>query len=390
MRRWRLLLAVSIAAVACGETSSAALSGQSSTPALVTPTPWPSVAVSPVACGDLPPEKCAISQRYDAEQRQARSSWSAQVLRSYSPIPAVPFVASTPRPTAPPATPTREPSVRQCSARDLVGAYSGDNGAGGTNLRVVAIANTSDTPCGIRGKPSVTILVANRLAEATYAQPADGPVAILPADVERPTPGEPPRPGQLWLTVGFSRSCSSVASWMSTLVVTMPGDGSTLRIDLPSRNLGQPASTPLPSASCQDGPYFPQIGTWDLGVVEPPVPPAPGLALRAVANAPGIAVAGEPFRFEVTITNESDSALTLEPCPNYSISIGGGEDRRRNERHALDCASIGRLAPHGASTFAMEIGVPEDWPVTLDGSLIWVLESSAAGLKLPLGIARRA
>ena len=360
-------------------------------PALVTPTPRPAASATPFDCADLPVEKCEIERRMRSEQQSARDRWNAQAFRSYDPLPAIPFVASTPQPTARPATPTPEPSIRQCTALDLAGAYSGDNGAGGVTLRVVLIANTSATACGIRGKPSVRVLLANRSAEAEYADFADGPLAILPAGVQQPRPGEQPKPGQLWLTVGISRSCSFVSSRMSALLVILPGDGSMLRIDLPPRRSDQPAESPIPSASCSDAPYYPYIGTWALGVVEPPQPPALQSIseLRVVANAPSIAVAGETLHFEVTISNESDTAVAFEQCPNYSVSIGGGGDRHAAERHVLNCASARELGPRLSTTFAMEVQVPGDWPVTLDGELSWSLDSYRAGLKLPLGIARR-
>lgn len=382
-----MLLLIALTAIACGE-ASGALSG-SGAPTLVTPTPWPSSSASPLACGDAPPEKCAIARRQYDEQQGARASSSAQVFRSYSPIPAVPFIASTPRPTLPPATPTPEPPVRSCTASDLTGAYTGDNGAGGTFLRGVAIVNTSGTACGIRGTPSVRILLANRPAEATYAEPADGPLAVLPPNGARPVAGEPPKPGVLSLVVGISRSCSFSTGWMSSLLLILPGDGSAMRIDLPARNSGGSSPTPIPSASCLDAPYFPQIGVWGIGIVVQQAPSASRLQMRAIVNAPGLAVAGETLRFEVVLENNNDTAVTLEPCPSYSMSISWDEGYR-SERHLLNCASSGPLAPHGSATFAMEIGVPADWPVTLNGGLTWFLEGYSAGVKLPLGIARRA
>jgi hypothetical protein len=388
MQRRAMLLLIALAVAACGATSSA-LSGSSSAPALITPTPWPSSVATPFACGELPPEKCAISRRYEDDERAAHASWSAQVFRSYAPIPAVPFVASTPRPKASPPTPTPEASVRVCTASDLAGAYTVDNGAGGVFLRGVAIANTSATACGIRGKPSVRILLANRAAEATYAEATDGPLAVLSPNGVRPVAGAAPQPGVLSLVVGISRSCSFAAAGMSALLVILPGDVSSFRIDLPMRNLGEPAPTPIPSANCLDAPYFPQIGVWNIGVVVPSSGQSPALGVRAVVNAPAIAVAGETLRFEVTLVNEGGDALGLEPCPSYTISIGVGADRGRTERHMLNCAPVGQLAAHGSSTFAMEIAVPADWPVTLDGGLGWSLDGYAAGVKLPLAIARR-
>ena len=150
--------------------------------------------------------------------------------------------------------------------------------------------------------------------------------------------------------------------------------------------------TPIPTERCTDAPYFPYIGAWDIAPVLPVEMPAESFPTLTVSvNSPGIAVAGEVYRFEVTLTNPSSEPFHFTECPNYAMSVSGGaEDRVVRKRHVLRCETVPLLGSHATATFAMELAIPGDWPVTLDGGLGWNLEGYAAGVKLSLGIARRA
>ena len=208
---------------------------------------------------------------------------------------------------------------------------------------------------------------------------------------DAPVPDAALRPGQAWTWVTFSRSCSYLSASASEVAFTLR-DGSIVRVALPARDLGGPMPTPIPTDRCTDAPYFPYVGAWDIAPVLPIEMPAEAFpALTVSVRSPGMAVAGEMYRFEVTLTNPSSEPFRFSECPNYAMwASGGAEDRVVRARHALRCETVPLLASHGIATFAMELAIPGDWPATLDGGLGWNLEGYAAGVKLSLGIARRA
>lgn len=236
------------------------------------------------------------------------------------------------------------------------------------------------------------MVVDGELARATYAD-ADpvGTLVIVEPGLGAPGTAFAPKPGQAWTSIAFSRSCSLLSSSAGRLVLILPADGSELEVDVAARVLGEPKPTPIPSDRCLDAPYFPNVSAWPFAPVVSNSPAEPPTAISVRANAPALAVAGETYRFEITITNDGAQIVRYPTCPNYEVWVyGGAEGRLVRERHALSCETTRELAPHVSATFAMEIGIPADWPVTLDGSFAWILESYRAGLKSPLGIARRA
>lgn len=382
------LLTGGLLAAACGSTASAI-----APPGLISPTPWPAASASPFDCTNLPREKCDIERRIESERRQAQDSWRAQVARTYVPSQGVPFVASTPRPTAAPPTPTPDPAVRRCSADDLLGVVNGSNGAGGTALRPVVLANRSGTPCGLKGRPGVRLLIDGRLADASYveADPNAGELVVLAPGMGPPRTAPSPRPGQAWTSIAFSRSCTFHWRAEGTLRLLLP-DGSALEIEMPAlQPAAGPAATPVPSDGCLDSPYLPSIRAWNFAAAVAPVTASRAFpALAASANAPGFAIAGETYRFQVVLTNVTDQAIRFAECPNYRMSIGDSSGQFVQEQHELNCHRLLELPSRTSATFEMRITVPPDWAITRDGGLSWVLDDYGAGLKLPLAIARRA
>jgi uncharacterized protein DUF4232 len=385
-----LVLAVALLATACGD-AGAALSGVAPG-LLLTPTPFPSP--TPYDCGQLPSPKCDVMRRVEEERREATERWRAQADRSYVPIPGIAFVDSSPRPTLPPTTPSPEPepALRPCAATDLAGALGGTNGAGGISMWAVNIANRSESPCGLKGRPGIRILARASLAPASYADadPNAGHLVVL-----TPGTGAPDSQhavlGQAWTWVLWSRACTAVWSGASTLVLDLPVGGGALAIALPAT--ASPPPTPVPSAECPaDAPYLPSVGAWEFqSRVSPAADSVSVPVITASANVPGFAVAGEILTFQVTLTNPSVDAIRFGECPNFRMWISTGTDGGVvTERHQLNCAVAPGLAPYSSRTFEMRIPVPADWPVTRDGGFGWGLEGYAGvAIKLPLIIARR-
>ena len=260
-------------------------------------------------------------------------------------------------------------------------------------MRAVLIANHGDSACGLKGRPGIRIFAGATLARASYADsdPKAGHLLVLTPGTGAPD-SEHAVLGQAWTWVTWSRACTAVWSGASSLVLDLPGGGGAVAIALPAT--ASPLPTPVPSAECPtDAPYLPSVGAWEFQPrVAPPADSVSAPVITASANAPGVAVAGEPFTFQVTLTNPSVDAIRFGECPNFRMWISTGTDGGVvTERHQLNCAATPNLAPHSSRTFDMRIPVPADWPVTRDGGFGWGLEGYAgAAIKLPLLIARRA
>jgi hypothetical protein len=134
------------------------------------------------------------------------------------------------------------------------------------------------------------------------------------------------------------------------------------------------------------------VGAWEFQPrVAPSADSVSAPVITASANAPGVAIAGELFTFQVTLTNPSAEAIHFGECPNFRMWISTGTDGGVvTEWHQLNCGAAPGLAPRSSRTFDMRIPIPADWAVTRDGGFGWGLEGYAGvAIKLPLIIARR-
>lgn len=106
--------------------------------------------------------------------------------------------------------------------------------------------------------------------------------------------------------------------------------------------------------------------------------------LTAAISAPASVARGETLRYTVTLTNPTDAAITLAPCPSYTQSLNS-EGLSQNSTYLLNCAGAAGQIPVGSSvSFAMEAAVPAD--MTGQGvKLSWSLQdASSAGTIIPL------
>lgn len=82
--------------------------------------------------------------------------------------------------------------------------------------------------------------------------------------------------------------------------------------------------------------------------------------LTAAVTAPESVAPGETLRYTVTLTNPTNEAIKLAPCPAYTQSLNT-EGRSQNSTYMLNCAGAAGLIPARSSvSFAMEAVVPAD------------------------------
>jgi len=96
-------------------------------------------------------------------------------------------------------------------------------------------------------------------------------------------------------------------------------------------------------------------------------PPAP---LLVGLHAPSSVVAGQPLRYEVTLTNVTGAPFHFDGCPPYREAIDTVSKKQAAAVDQLNCVPLGTLAWSGTVTFAMVLEIPADAPTGLQ-ELSW-------------------
>ena len=82
--------------------------------------------------------------------------------------------------------------------------------------------------------------------------------------------------------------------------------------------------------------------------------------LTAAVTARESVARGEMLRYTVTLTNPTNEAIKLAPCPAYTQSLNA-EGRSQNSTYMLNCAgAAGQIPARSSVSFAMEAVVPAD------------------------------
>jgi hypothetical protein len=105
---------------------------------------------------------------------------------------------------------------------------------------------------------------------------------------------------------------------------------------------------------------------------------SPMHVLQASIQAPELAPAGRPDEYVVTLANPTDTAIALDPCPNYqqfvmSVKTSGGN-------YGLNCPTS-PIPAHGSVRFAMVMSIPTDAPIGAT-QLYWSLTGGARATRL--------
>ena len=96
-----------------------------------------------------------------------------------------------------------------------------------------------------------------------------------------------------------------------------------------------------------------------FGVRPRPPTPAPETAgtLTATLAAPAAVRAGDTLDYVITLTNSTDVAVSLSPCPGYTQGIYAS-GLVRHGSFALNCDTVHTIPPHEHVRYAMRLRVP--------------------------------
>jgi uncharacterized protein DUF4232 len=284
-------------------------------------------------------------------------------------IPWLALPASSPPPEPTPHAIPVPPGTPACIAGQLTGAVVGSGGATGHIITLIAFTGSGQTACFLDGTPSVTLLDAAGRTLAFQARPPYAPsTPIGPALVEPGPPPQPyagPQPGQAYMTIDWDSQPEPC-----------PGESEVVpaeaRIAIPA---GGTLSIPIPS---EPGGYVCQgLGVGKFHGPQAPAPPAPtpppmpSVSLRA----PATAQAGKPYRYLVTLRNDSTQSIDLRAvCPNYEEALFSDSASAAGKGfYRLNCGPAGTITPAQSVTFEIVLDVfagAQPGPYTLEFGLM--------------------
>jgi len=215
-----------------------------------------------------------------------------------------------------------------------------------------------------RSRPDGTALVDKRIvprAQVPAALMAAVAASVVVAAVLVLRPSGVPRSASAPSSSAASRSSVDAAEPIATA-------GSTLAPGVVAWIDATPAPSPPPSEAPEPSPP-----TWaDLvGHVE----------------VPSVVVAGETLHYQVTLRNDGDQPVPLDPCPIYVERLWGGNTTVAEPRYLLNCAAASPIQPGGSTTFEMVLDIPVNAPPG-PGVLLWGTDGPGpSSQKQPITIA---
>jgi len=129
----------------------------------------------------------------------------------------------------------------------------------------------------------------------------------------------------------------------------------------------------------------------DFGVPamqQPPPPDPPASPLIARVDAPSTMRAGETLDYTVTLTNPTDTAYSLQPCPAYTEFVGSGTQTwvATVGDYYLNCDTVRAIAAHSSVTYEMRLAVPLDQPPTSSPKFGWNIQGSDTGSSVQIAV----
>lgn len=281
----------------------------------------------------------------DASRKSTAALTGARQVVPWADLPAtVPVAAPQPTPAA---------SYRQCRGADLAAKFVGGGAGMGHSEARIRLTNTGGSPCTLSGYP--TRLTAKR-ADGTTRRLRFGDGGYFSAGTYWPADL---RPGASSTTaIETSSACSALNS----------------RDPKPdpfvAAALGLPGGGVVSVRAAFDAVCGVSLGNLGHRAPAEPDPLAyPDLSIGM--DRPDTVRAGTTMHFTVTLTNNGDHAVRLDPCPVYSESIY----LKGSHQHAyqLNCSRVTLIAAHNVVTFAMQVPVPDERGVAKFG---WSIPTS--------------
>jgi hypothetical protein len=238
-------------------------------------------------------------------------------------------------------------STAQPCASSNVTVTSGphDIVGGGRYAQTIVITNDSQQPCSLSGYPQVTD--DNDNAVGTNGSNAEN---LIPAVLNTQ------QTAQFLITAPVS--CDTSASDdLTSADVTLPNDSQAMPVD------GLQINT-----ACRN------VEVTPAGVVPDSSPNAndPFGSLTLSISLPETATAGTDISsYQVTLTNNTTSDVSLSPCPTFTYGLFDGEAHEQSGK--LPCAQ-GSLSPGDALTVPLEVAVPHAEAATVV-KVSWILQT---------------
>ena len=252
--------------------------------------------------------------------------------------PAPHYVA--PSPSLPPH------DARPCQPADLR-ATTGAMGAGLGNTDLpVTFLNRSTSACALTGYPPTLAGVA-----------ANGSVVVIAAR-HGSYFGDPGPPAN----IGPGESAALNISGGDNCPAVLGGEHRvypTLRVGLPDGGTLDVAGGGFDTACGVS------VSRFGVPADANPQAQASPLPLTATITAPPTVLAGTTLRYLVTLSNPTDAAYPLSPCPSYEEFVGSGSADRwvtTIRDYYLNCAATAVLAPGASVRFEMWLAIPADQP----------------------------
>lgn len=300
---------------------------------------WLALAIATAGCGA--PRRAASAKVDTSGAKPAKAVAARQpAVKAVDDRGAIPFVDTPGRMFAGVAVPGRPPpatNARPCAAADLTVTPLSESGGGSLMYQGYVFHNASATTCILRGFPKVVATSPGRPdVVATDANFFPGPTT--PANM---APG-----GATQLNLETSTVCSAFPGGSrtivpyTTVVVSIPGGGQlTLNGKL--------------ELICG-------LSTGAFYVPQPPqhYTQSPLTGATAKLDLPSSVSAGTTLHYLVELTNPTDQAMVLDPCPSYSQGIG----RAGKGFLQLNCTTVHKLAAHHTVRYAMQIAILPDTP----------------------------
>jgi hypothetical protein len=272
-------------------------------------------------------------------------------------------------PAKPPQVAERKPVAVACRAADL--AVPGQvrfvpRFAGG--IALVTVRNTGRRACRLTGRPRVRFVKdggPRQVQRRVPTTPAHFPETTYPASSLLAL-----RPGEsAAVTVTWDNWCDPVVPGKpplppSALRIALPGGRGSLDADYNAvvRCLDPKAPSTIGVSSFQPS-LIPAGQRWTEAFLRSSVEGEPIHGRRG-----GVA------RFEVVLKNLSSTPATFDRCPSYVEQLAPRGDI---EVYALNCRAARPIEPGKSVAFAMEIRVPRDAPIGVNG-LFWELDPFGA------------
>lgn len=280
---------------------------------------------------------------------------------SQGPVPWLPLPADmTPVPASSPQPVPVPPGTLICTASELEGGYTGNQGATGHVEVSFGFASGGTQACYIEGTPAITLLdgAGHDLGFKNHApyfpDEVSGPALVQPG--QTPSPYQGLKYGQAGLTI----------DWVSQPEACPPGEPAShvgaVRLVIANVGTFTFRLPPTPAAYACQGVGVGALAEPPLQVEGPPEPPVPDPKIVAPAKVK----AGEQLKYVVTLTNPTKLPIDLRRhCPNYEEElfadiVHGSPPVGGKHFYALNCMAAGVLEPGKPMSFAMVLQVPPD------------------------------